>query len=145
MSTTTTAAPRTAPPPSSLAASSAFGKFATTFSISGPVVYCLVQYFNHSCFLDICVSTPLFTFFPATDRLVWGYAAPSSAEGPNMLWYGWSATTIIIAAALGVIAMMLPERITRKIPLSLVWLFPILAIPYVIYSLMPWWTLAARQ
>jgi hypothetical protein len=41
---------------------------------------------------------------------------------------------------LGLIAMMLPEHISRKIPLALVWIFPILTIPYVIYSLMPWWT-----
>ena len=134
MSTTTTAPRRTAPAPSSLAASSAFGKFATAFSISGPVVYCLVQYFNY----------PLFTFHPATDRIVWGYEAARSGEGPNMLWYGWSATTILIAAVLGIIAMLLPDRIIRKIPLSLVWIFPILAIPYVIYSLTPWWILASR-
>jgi hypothetical protein len=57
-----------------------------------------------------------------------------------MLWYGWSATTIIVAAVLGIIAMLLPERIASKIPLTLVWLLPILAIPYVVYSLMPWWT-----
>ena len=133
MSTTATATSRTAPLPSSLAAPSAFGKFATAFSISGPVVYCLVQFFNY----------PLFTFYPATNRLVWGYDV-RSGEGPNMLWYGWSVTTILIAAALGVIAMMLPDRITRKIPLSLVWIFPILAIPYVIYSLTPWWILASR-
>jgi hypothetical protein len=43
---------------------------------------------------------------------------------------------------LGIIAMMLPERIIRKIPLSLVWILPILTVPYVVYSLMPWWTLA---
>jgi hypothetical protein len=135
MSTTTSATPRTGPATSSLAASSKFRTFATTFSISGPVVYCVTQYFNY----------PLFTFHPATDRIVWGYEAARSGEGPNMLWYGWSATTILIAAALGVIAMMLPGRITKKIPLSLVWIFPILAIPYIIYSLMPWWTLAARQ
>jgi hypothetical protein len=131
----TTAATRTAPATSSLAASTKFGVFATVFSISGPVVYCVVQFFNY----------PLFTFHPGTDRIVWGYEAARSGEGPNMLWYGWSATTILIAAALGIIAMMLPERITRKIPLSLVWIFPILAIPYIIYSLMPWWTLAAHQ
>jgi hypothetical protein len=135
MSTSAAATPRTAPPPSSLAASSAFGKFVTTFSISGPVVYCLVQYFNY----------PLFTFHPATNRIVWGYEAARSGEGPNMLWYGWSATTILIAAALGIIAMMLPDRIARKIPLSLVWILPILAIPYVVYSLMPWWILAAHR
>jgi hypothetical protein len=135
MSTTTAAAPRAAPSTSGLAASIRFKTFATIFSISGPVVYCLIQYFNY----------PLFTFHPATDRIVWGYEAARNGEGPNMLWYGWSATTILIAAALGVIAMMLPDRITRKIPLALVWICPILAIPYVIYSLMPWWTLAARH
>jgi hypothetical protein len=135
MSTTAAATPRTAPLPSSLAASSAFGKFVTTFSISGPVVYCLIQYFNY----------PLFTFHPATNRIVWGYEAARSGEGPNMLWYGWSVTTILIAAALGIIAMMLPDRIARKIPLSLVWILPILAIPYVVYSLMPWWILAAHR
>jgi hypothetical protein len=128
---TTAATPsRATPSASSLASSSKFKTFATTFSISGPVVYCVCQYFNY----------PLFTFHPATDRIVWGYEAARSGEGPNMLWYGWSATTILIAAALGLIAMMMPERITRKIPLALVWVLPILAIPYVIYSLMPWWT-----
>jgi len=133
MSTATAA--RAAPSIPLLARSSAFKKFATIFSISGPVIYCLVQFFNY----------PLFTFHPATDRIVWGYEAARSGEGPNMLWYGWSATTILIAAALGIIAMMLPERIVRKVPLSLVWILPILAIPYIVYSLMPWWTLAARQ
>jgi hypothetical protein len=133
MTTTTTTSSRTARPTSSLAASRKFKAFATTFSISGTVVYCLVQYFNY----------PLVTFWPATNRLVWGYEGPRAGEGPNMLWYGWTLSTILIAAALGIIAMMLPERITSKIPLSLVWIFPILAIPYIIYSLMPWWTLAA--
>jgi hypothetical protein len=135
MSTTTAATSRTAQPTPSLAASSKFKTFVTTFSISGPVIYCATQYFNW----------PLVTFHPATDRLVWGYEAARSGEGPNMLWYGWTLTTILLAAALGLIAMMLPERVTGKIPLALVWIFPILAIPYIIYSLMPWWTLAASH
>jgi hypothetical protein len=135
MSTTTTNTSRTAPAASSLAASSKFKTFATVFSIAGPVVYCVVQFLNW----------PLVTFWPATDRLVWGYEGARAGEGPNMLWYGWTLTTILVAAALGIIAMMLPERITNRIPLSLIWIFPILAIPYVIYSLMPWWTLAASH
>jgi hypothetical protein len=134
MSTTITTGSRTTPSPASLAASSKFKAFATTFSISGTLIYCVIQYLNW----------PLFTFHPATNRIVWGYEAARSGEGPNMLWYGWSATTILIAAAVGIIAMLLPERITNKIPLSLVWIFPILAILYVIYSLMQWWTLAAQ-
>ncbi|MFZ3360029.1 MAG: hypothetical protein WA177_14835, partial [Xanthobacteraceae bacterium] len=77
--------------------------------------------------------------------LVWGYEAVKKGEGPNMLWYGWTVTAVLIAAAIGIIAMFLPERVTNKIPLSLTWIFPILAIPYVIYALMPWWTLAFRH
>ena len=115
---------------SSLATSAKFRTFAITFAVAGTVIYLLCLHFNW----------PLFTYHPATGRLVWGYEAARPGEGPNMLWYGWTVTTILIAAGLGLIAMMLPERISRKIPLALVWIFPILTIPYVIYSLMPWWT-----
>jgi hypothetical protein len=38
------------------------------------------------------------------------------------------------------LATLLPETVTRKIPLALVWIVPILAIPLLIYSLMPFWT-----
>jgi hypothetical protein len=135
MSTTTTGVARSSSSTRALAASTKFKAFATTFSISGPVVYCVIQYLNW----------PMVTYWPATNRLIWGYGPAMAGEGPNMLWYGWTLTTILIAGALGLIAMMLPERIVGRIPLSLVWILPILAIPYVIYSLMPWWTLAAGQ
>jgi len=131
---TTTSAPATTQSSSSLVTSSKFKAFATTFSISGPVVYCVIQYLNY----------PLFTYWPAVHRFVWGYGAESAADGPNMLWYGWTVTTILIASALGVVAMFIPEHIIKKIPLWLVWLFPILTIPYVVCSLMMWWRLAAR-
>jgi hypothetical protein len=133
MTTPAATASRTASP-SSLAASRGFGIFAIAFSLFGPAVYCLTQFLNW----------PLFTYWPATGRLVWGYEGGRSGEGPNMLWYGWTVTTILIAAALGLLAVMLPERITRKIPLALIWILPILMIPYIVYSLMPWWILAAK-
>jgi hypothetical protein len=126
--TATTTTARAAP--ASLAASARFKTFALTFSTFGPVVYCVTQFFNW----------PLFTFHPATNRLVWGYEGPRPGEGPNMLWYGWTASTILIAATVGIVAMMLPEHVTRKMPMALIWLLPILAIPYIAYSLMPWWT-----
>lgn len=132
---TATVSSTTTQPASSLATSRKFKAFAMTFSISGPVVYCLVQYLNY----------PLFTYWPAVHRFVWGFGPPSNDDGPNMLWYGWTVTTVLIAAALGIIATIIPEHVTRRIPLWLVWLLPILAIPYVVYSLMPWWTLAARH
>jgi hypothetical protein len=137
MSTTATTTSTTVPTSatgSALAASSKFKAFATTFSITGPIVYCLTVYFNE----------PVFTYFPAIGRFGWGVVPVQSGTGPNMLWYGWDVTTIVIAGALGIIAMMLPERVTNKIPLFLVWLVPILSIPYVVYSLMFWWRLAMR-
>lgn len=135
MSTTAANTARTRSTGASLATSRKFKTFATVFSITGPAVYCVIQYFNY----------PLVTYWPATNRLVWGYEGAKAGEGPNMLWYGWTLTTIIIAGALAIIAMLLPERITSKIPLSLVWIVPILAIPYVIYSLNAWWALAFGQ
>jgi hypothetical protein len=132
MSTTTTTTSRATQPTPALAKSSKFKTFATVFSITAPVVYCLVVFFNY----------PLVTYFPGDNRLAWGAQASRAGEGPNMLWYGFTATAVIIAVLLAIIAMMLPERITRKIPLSLVWILPILAIPYVIYSLNAWWKLA---
>lgn len=121
-------------PASAPASSRRFKAFATTFSISGPVVYCLTVYFN----------VALFTYWPADGRFAWGSGAANTTDGPNMLWYGWTITTVLIASALGLVATIVPERITKKIPLWLVWLLPILAIPYVVYALMFWWTLAAR-
>jgi hypothetical protein len=127
---TTARAARAKSAVSGLATSARFKTFAITFSTFGPVIYCVCQFFNW----------PLVTFHPATNRLVFGYEGPRPGEGPNMLWYGWTATTVLAALALGLLAMMLPERITNKLPLALMWLFPILAIPYIVYSLMPWWT-----
>ena len=136
MSTTVTTRPATATATrSALAASRKFKAFATTFSIVGPVAYCCCVYFN----------LPVFTYFPAIGRFAWGVEAVQSGTGPNMLWYGWTLTTILIAGGLGIVAMMLPERVTNKIPLFLVWLVPILSIPYVVYSLMFWWRLAMRE
>jgi hypothetical protein len=115
---------------SSVTASARFKTFAIAFSTFGAPIYVITQFFNW----------PLFTFHPATNRLVWGYEGPRPGEGPNMLWYGWTGTTVVAAAVIGIIAMMLPERVTRKIPLALMWLLPILAVPYIWYSLLPWWT-----
>ena len=128
------AAGKDAAPRPSLAASSKFRAFAMTFSISGPVVYCLVVF----------LKLPLVTFFPAINRLVWGAAGVQPGTGLNMMWYGFTLTTILISGGLGILAMFLPERIIRKYPLALLWILPILAIPYVVYSLMFWWRLAFR-
>jgi hypothetical protein len=124
--TTTT---RAAPATSSLASSAKFRTFAITFAIVGTVVYMLCLQMNW----------PLFTFHPATNRVVWGWEASRSGEGPAMYWYGWTAMTLIVGGVISFLATLLPESVARRIPLILVWLLPILAIPYLIYDLRQWW------
>jgi hypothetical protein len=115
---------------SSLATSAKFATFAVVFAICGPVLYVLCD----------LLGLPLFSYHPATGRFEWGYALPRRGEGPVMYWYGWTATTLIGSAVLGYLATLLPESTAKKIPLALIWLLPILAIPPLVYSLMPFWT-----
>jgi hypothetical protein len=126
---TQTATTRTTPATSSWASSTKFKTFAITFAIVGPVIYMVCLQMNW----------PLFTYHPATNRIAFGWEAARSGEGPNMTWYGWTAMTLLVATVVSFLATLLPESVTRRIPLILVWLLPILAIPYLIYDLRQWW------
>jgi hypothetical protein len=127
MSTTTqTAVPTRA---SSLASSTAFRTFATVFAIATPIIYVTCEMANW----------PLFTYHPGTDRLNLGWAPAVKDEGPAMYWYGWIATTLLGAGALGLLAVKLPESATRRIPLALVWIAPLAAVPILIYALRFFW------
>ena len=129
MSTTTSTTPATTAS-KSLASSPEFKTFAIVFGFSTAALYVLCDMMNW----------PLFTYHPATNRVDLFYAPPRRGEGPAMYWYGWTATSLLGAAVLGVLATFLPEHVTRKIPLALVWIVPVLAIPLLFYSLMPFWT-----
>lgn len=127
MSTTINTAPAAA---KSLASSTAFKTFAIVFGVAMAALYVLCD----------MMGWPLFSYHPATNRVELFYALPRQGEGPVMYWYGWTATAILGAAALGVLATFLPGHVARRIPLALVWIVPVLAIPLLFYSLMPFWT-----
>ena len=125
---TVTAAP--APPrTASLASSAAFRSFATVFAIATPILYVICEMRNW----------PLFTYHPGTNRVDLGWAPAVRDEGPAMYWYGWTATTLIGAAVLGLVATKLPESTARKIPLALTWILPLAAVPILIYALRFFW------
>jgi hypothetical protein len=126
---TPAATTRAAPATSSLASSTKFKTFAITFAVVGPVIYLICLMMNW----------PLFTFHPATNRIALGWEAARSGEGPAMTWYGWTAMTLLVGTIVSFLATLPPESMTKKIPLILVWLLPILAIPYLIYDLRAWW------
>ena len=127
---TSASSPRAKAPTSSLATSARFKTFAIVFGIAVPVAYFLCEWFN----------LPLFTFHPATNRIEFWWAPARSGEGPTMYWYGWTVLSLLVGTAVGLVATLLPESATRKIPLSLIWLLPILAFIPLAYSLMPFWT-----
>jgi len=129
MSTISNTTPATATS-KSLASSTAFKTFAIVFGFGTAALYVVCDMMNWS----------LFTFHPGTNRVELFYAPPRKGEGPVMYWYGWTATSMLGATVLGVLATLLPEQVTRKIPLALVWIVPVLAVPLLFYSLMPFWT-----
>lgn len=123
----------TAPPSraagGSLATSATFRIFATVLAISSTLFYVLCELLN----------LPLFTYHPGTNRLEFGMALPVRDEGPAMYWYGWTANSLLGGVMLGLIAAKLPDGITRRIPLALVWIVPLLAIPVLVYALRFFW------
>jgi hypothetical protein len=127
MSTTTDI--RSAAQPSSLATSAAFRTFATVMAITSPVIYVICEMQNW----------PLFTYHPGTNRFDWLYSPAVKDQGPAMYWYGWTAVMLIGSTVLGFLATLLPERITRRIPLALVWIVPLAAVPILIYALRFFW------
>jgi len=114
---------------SSLATSRAFGTFAIVFAIAAPVIYVVSEIAN----------LPLFTYHPGTGRLDLGWAPARPNEGPDMYWYGWIATMLIGSGLVGAVAARFPN-FGERIPLFLVWLLPLLALPILAYVLMPFWT-----
>ncbi len=114
---------------SSLASSATFRTFALVFGMATPVIYVVVDMMNW----------PLFTYHPGTNRMDFGFARAVQDQGPAMYWYGWSATTLLGAGVLGALATLLPENVTRRIPLSLTWILPIVALPILVYSLKFFW------
>jgi fucose permease len=56
-----------------------------------------------------------------------------------MYWYGWTLSVVVGGAIVSFVAAMLPERVTRKIPLYLVWVLPVFAVVLLAYSLREFW------
>ena len=115
---------------SALASSAAFGVFVIVFAIAAPVIYVVGE----------IAGFPLFTYHPGTGRIDFGFAPARPNAGPAMYWYGWLATTLAGAALAGLIATLLPRNLTARVPLFLIWLLPLIALPILAYVLMPFWT-----
>ena len=131
MSTTTADRVSKASSQSGLASSARFRNFALVMAMSFPVLYVICDIFN----------LPLFTYHPGTNRVDLFWAAARSGEGPAMYWYGWTATCLVASPVLGLIGSLLPESfVQNKLVKILVWALYIIAVPFLVWSLMPFWT-----
>ncbi|MFZ0424982.1 MAG: hypothetical protein WAL80_19060 [Xanthobacteraceae bacterium] len=90
-----------------------FGVFAVTFA----AVYAAVYY------VVLTNNWPLFSYGPAVGE--WTLFNHAASAGPTMYWYGWIATSAIIAAIAGLIVCYLPGSIGRRLWSGLAWLVPL--------------------
>ncbi len=66
----------------------------------------------------------LFTYHPAVGE--WGAGVEKPRDGPAMYWYGWLATSGIVAALAGFLASrLLPEGISRRLWSGWSWVVPV--------------------
>jgi hypothetical protein len=119
----------TVPSTSSRTASYKVKVFVITFSVLGPILYLACIAWN----------LPLITYHPAMNRMDFGWTPARSGEGPAMYWYGWTLTVLVSGTIMSFLATLLPERVTRRIPLYLIWVVPILAVLLLGYSLREFW------
>ena len=82
---------------------------------------------------------PMFSYYPATQRMEWGWTPTTLDDGPAMYWYGWIATSLITSTFIGLFACLLPKPVKAKIPPALSWIVPCLLAPAMIYSLKFYW------
>jgi hypothetical protein len=103
--------------------------FVVTFAAAGPILYLIC----------LALNLPLITYHPAIGRIDLGWTPARSGEGPAMYWYGWTLTALVGTTIVSALATLLPERVTRRIPLYLVWVLPLLMVPLLAYSLRTFW------
>ena len=75
----------------------------------------------------------LFTYHPAIGEF--GAGVQKGKDGPAMYWFGWLATSGIVATLAGAAAALLPERMTRRLWPGLTWLVALIALAVLAYDL----------
>ena len=111
------------------ATSSRARTFALAFGVAFAILYVICD----------MTALPLFTYHPGTGRIDPGFVRARPDEGPAMYWYGWIASSAIGAFVAGIVATLLPEKLTARIPPALAWIVPIVLLPILIYSLKFYW------
>jgi hypothetical protein len=98
-----------------MTASRKIGIFVIVFAIVYPIVYIIATEVNLAAF----------TYHSALGEFGLGPNKPRN--GPAMYWFGWMTTSAIVAFVVAAIATYLPEHLTRRLPATLAWAVPLIA------------------
>jgi hypothetical protein len=90
-----------------------FPVFAVVFAAAFAVAYLVCVERNYA----------LFTYHPAIYEF--GLGAQKPKDGPAMYWFGWMATSGIVAGAIALAACRLPEGLTRRLWSGWSWAVPV--------------------
>jgi hypothetical protein len=97
--------------------------FAIVFAVAYAVAYVASVLNNYA----------LFTYHPAIGEF--GLGVQKGRDGPAMYWYGWMATSGIVACVAGALAAVLPESATRRLGPSATWVVALLAMAVLAWDL----------
>src|SRR5262245_32981808 len=118
-----------------MTSSCAFRSFAFAYGTAFAVLYTVALK------LDLA----LFTVYPSLGVVLLGthhsrdVGAPALAFlAPAMYWYGWTATAALGALMPGLVAALVPERLTRRISSSWLWVAPVSGMVACVYLTVPW-------
>lgn len=100
-----------------------FPVFAIVFGIVFAVVYVIAVEKNYA----------LFTYHPAIGSF--GAGVQEGKDGPAMYWYGWLATSGIIALAAGALASFLPASLARALKPGFTWAVAIIVMAAFVWLL----------
>jgi amino acid permease len=121
-----------------MTSSASFRRFAFAYGTAFAVLYVVA----------LAKDLALFTVYPSLGIVVPGTQHARDVVDPAMgflapaiYWYGWTATAALGALAVGVIAVLLPERWTRRFWSGWVWVVPALAMIACGYLTLPWFRL----
>jgi len=89
--------------------------FAIVFAVAYAIAYLVCVESNYA----------LFTYHPAT--VEFGFGVQKAKDGPAMYWFGWMATSGIVAGVTGGLATLLPHAVTRRLWPASTWIVALAA------------------
>jgi hypothetical protein len=82
---------------------------------------------------------PLFSYYPATGLIEWGWKPETAEDGPAMYWYGWVVSSCLGSTLSAALAVVLPATWRACLSPRLAWVVPLIMVPVMAYTLRVYW------